>query len=314
MRTGGNLRIKVPSPLWGGLGRGAPSPNPSHEGRGIDPVDLPIVRPKGDKSTNNKPIGVFDSGLGGLTVMKELIRQLPLEDIVYYGDTARVPYGTKSRESIIRFSIENTEVLLSHKVKMVVVACNSCSSYALKALKKKFRIPIIGVIRPGVKRAVEVSRSGRIGVAATQATVASGEYVKMVRRFSKDMKVFARACPLFVPLAEEGWFHKSAALTIAEEYMRPLKQAHIDTLILGCTHYPLLKDIIQKAVGPDVALVDSAQEVAGEVKTLLTASGNRKLRGKAGRHKFLVSDRPQGFREIARRFLGRDIRVVSQRS
>jgi glutamate racemase len=242
------------------------------------------------------------------------MRQLPWEDIVYYGDTARVPYGTKSKESIIRFSVENAEVLLRHKVKMIVVACNSCSSYALKTLKRKFRVPIVGVIRPGAKKAAALTRNHRIGVIATSATIASGEYPRAVRGYNRHMKVFAKACPLFVPLAEEGWLSRPVALHVAREYLDAFPHARIDTLILGCTHYPLLKNVIQKAVGKKVVLVDSAREVAQEAKRLLLESGQGREARRTARYKFLVSDRPQGFRTIAKRFLGRSVKVVTYKS
>jgi len=257
-------------------------------------------------------IGVFDSGLGGLTVVKELMRQLPAEDIVYYGDTARVPYGTKSREAIVRFSIENTKVLLRHKVKMVVVACNSSSSYALDALRKKFRVPVVGVIRPGAKKAVSVTKRKKVGVIATSATIASNAYVRAIKSCRRDAKVFTKACPLLVPLAEEGWFHKPVTAQIAREYLAPLKRKGIDVLILGCTHYPLLKRALQKAVGKNVLLIDSAREVAGEVKALLAASKAGKISKKSPRYKFLISDRPQAFARIARNFLGRDIKHITK--
>ncbi len=261
---------------------------------------------------NNRdcPIGVFDSGLGGLTVVRELMRQLPSEDIVYFGDTARGPYGAKSKEAIIRFSKENTKVLLKHKVKMVVVACNSSSSYALGILKKRFRVPIVGVICPGAKKAAEMSQNKRIGVIATSATIASREYEKNVKRYSKGVRVVSKACPLFVPLAEEGWVDKPVTLDIAREYLLPLKRAGIDTLILGCTHYPLLKRSLQKAVGKKVTLVDSAKEVAQEVKAALTKLGIRKISKRKARYKFLISDRPQAFKKLAKNFLGREIKNV----
>ena len=263
-------------------------------------------------SDKNCAIGVFDSGLGGLTVVKELMRQLPSEDIIYYGDTARVPYGAKSEESIIRFSIENTKVLLKHKVKMVVVACNSSSSYALNALRRSFRVPIIGVICPGAKKAVSLTKNKRVGVIATSATIASDEYIRTIKGYDKGVKVFAKACPLFVPLAEEGWFHKPVTTDIAKEYLAPLRKKDIDVLILGCTHYPLLKGALQAAVGKKVVLIDSAKEVAGDVKALLAASGDRKNSTRKPRYKFLVSDRPQDFKRIARDFLGREIKHITK--
>lgn len=257
----------------------------------------------------NNPIGVFDSGLGGLTVVKELMRQLPSEDIVYYGDTARVPYGTKSKESIIRFSIENTRVLLKEKVKMVVVACNSSSSYALAALKKNFSVPIVGVICPGARKAVEVTQNKRVGVIATSATIKSREYEKTIRRLDSSVKAFSRACPLFVPLVEEGWMNKAVALSIAREYLDFLKMKKIDALILGCTHYPLLKKTVQKVMGKKVVLVDSAREVAKEVQVVLAGNNLARPSRKKAKHKFLISDRPQEFQRIAREFLGHEIKV-----
>ena len=261
-------------------------------------------------SNKNGAIGVFDSGLGGLTVVKELMRQLPSEDIVYFGDTARVPYGTKSKESIIRFSQENVEVLLKHKVKMVVVACNSSSSYALGVLRKNFRIPIVGVITPGAKKAIATTKSMKIGVIATSATIASREYEKTIKHYGKTVKVLSMACPLFVPLIEEGWAERPVTLKIAKEYLAPLKKANIDTLILGCTHYPLLKNTLQKVVGKDVILVDSAKEVAYEVKEILIQMGKRKISARKAHYTFLISDRPQAFGKIAKNFLGREIKHI----
>lgn len=258
-------------------------------------------------------IGVFDSGLGGLTVVKELMTEVPNEDIVYFGDTARVPYGTKSKESIIRFSHENTQILLKHKVKMIVVACNSSSSYALSLLRETFDIPIVGVIEPGAKKAVMVTQNKRIGVIATQATINSEKYVKTIKRLDESMKVSAKACPLFVPLVEEGWFDKRYTLDIAKEYLADLKKTNIDTLILGCTHYPLLKSILSKTMGRKVTLVDSAQEVAQDVNRVLKALGLNRENKRKPKYKFLVSDKPQEFKKIARIFLGREI-VVAQES
>lgn len=260
-------------------------------------------------ANRNNPIGVFDSGLGGLTVVKELMRQLPLEDIVYYGDTARVPYGAKSRESIIDFSRENTKILLKHKVKMIVVACNSSSSYALDVLREEFRVPIVGVINAGARKASTLTKNNKVGVIATSATIKSGQYIKTVKRYKNVIKVFSKACPLFVPLVEEGWFQKQVTLDIARDYLGHLKKAGIDTLILGCTHYPLLKNMIQKVMGKKVVLVDSAREVAREVKVILSDTDCRRMLKRKVRVKYLISDRPQGFQENAKRFLGKDIKV-----
>lgn len=260
----------------------------------------------------NNPIGVFDSGLGGLTVVKELMRQLPSEDIIYFGDTARVPYGTKSKKAIIGFSKENTKILLKHKVKIVVVACNSSSSYALEDLKKEFRVPIIGVIRAGAEKAAALTKNNKVGIIATSATIKSGQYVKAVKKYNRNVKVFSKACPLFVPLVEEGWLNKQVTLNIAKEYLRSLKKAGIDSLVLGCTHYPLLKNTLHKVMGRNVLLVDSAKEIALEVKRHLNESNNRCRLKRKARYKYLISDRPQEFKKIAKNFLGTEIHHISK--
>ncbi|MBF0478999.1 MAG: glutamate racemase [Candidatus Omnitrophica bacterium] len=255
------------------------------------------------------PIGIFDSGLGGLTVAKALMKLMPHEDLVYFGDTARVPYGSKSRESIVRFSIENTEILMKRNVKIVVVACNSSSSCALETLQEKFPVPIVGVIAPGARQAAAATMNNRIGVIATTATVNSGAYEKFVHVYAPQAKVFSQPCPLFVPLVEEGWYTKKIALDIAQEYLKYLKQDRVDTLVLGCTHYPLLKKILRQAMGPQVKLVDSGQEVAWEVKRVLQEKALIKDGRAQGCHEFLVSDRPQSFEKIAQRFLGEKINI-----
>ena len=260
-------------------------------------------------NNHNSPIGVFDSGLGGLTVVKELMRQMPEEDIIYFGDTARVPYGTKSKEAIVRFSKENTRALLKHRVKMVVVACNSSSSYALAALKREFPIPIVGVIHAGAKKAVQTTKNHRVGVIATSATINSEQYVKTIHWYDSSLKVFNQACPLFVPLVEEGWFGKEVTLKVAEEYLRPLKKAKIDTLILGCTHYPLLKEIFKKVMGHKVTLIDSAQEIALEVKQILGETQTMRSSKARPRYEFFVTDRPQAFEKIAMNFLGFPVKM-----
>jgi len=252
-----------------------------------------------------KPIGVFDSGVGGLTVAKELISQLPGEDIVYFGDTARVPYGIKSRETVIRFSIENILFLLKQDVKLICVACNTVSSLALPEIKNHFKVPIVGVITPGAREAVYATRNKRIGVIGTRSTIDSSAYKKEIKQLDPFIKVTAVACPLFVPFVEEGWLSGSEVVSIAKKYLQPLKQARVDTVILGCTHYPLLKPVIRKALGKDITLIDSAKQVAVEVKEILTAEGllNSKS-GRKGRHKFYVSDNPKWFSGLAKRFLG----------
>lgn len=254
-------------------------------------------------------IGVFDSGLGGLTVVKELMKELPCEDIVYFGDTARVPYGTKSKESIITFSRENTDILIKKNVKMVVVACNSSSSYAIPVLKRNYTIPILGVIRPGAEKAARLTRNNRIGVIATSATIKSGQYTKNILKFNPKAKIVSQSCALFVPLVEEGWFNEEATKLIARTYLNSLKKAKVDTLILGCTHYPLLRKVIQDTVGEGVLLVDSAKEIAERVKLILTEKDIMKTKG-TPKYKFIVSDKPQQFGKIARNFLGKEIKAT----
>ena len=260
----------------------------------------------------NNPIGVFDSGLGGLTVVKELLRQLPNEAVVYFGDTARVPYGTKSQESIVRFSRENVSVLLKHKVKMVVVACNTASSLALSNLRETFSVPIIGVIKPGAQKAVQITRNKRIGIIATCATINSEAYTREIKRLSPTISVNTQACPLFVPLVEEGWFDTKVTSAVAQEYLEKMKKMKIDTLILGCTHYPLLKPVLTKIMGKDVVLVDSAQEVAQEVKQLLEVTQKNRIANKNSASVFLVSDEPKHFAQLAKRFLGFSISNVTR--
>jgi len=258
-------------------------------------------------------IGVFDSGVGGLTVFKELIKQLPHEDVVYFGDTARVPYGTKSKETIIRFSLENILFLLQKEVKIIVVACNTSSSLALPTLKRHFKKPIIGVISPGAKEAVYATHNKRVGVIATSATINSGAYEREIKRLDNSVEVFSQACPLFVPLAEEGWLKEKVAYQIAEKYLAPIKKAKVDTLILGCTHYPLLKQVIKKVMGNNVRLVDSAQQVVQEVRQVLSEEELLSLDKKhKGGFEFFVSDEPQNFQKLAKRFLGFNLNKVKK--
>ncbi len=264
------------------------------------------------KTDKDYAIGVFDSGLGGLTVVKELMRLLPHENIVYFGDTARVPYGTKSPESIVRFSKQNVSILLEHQVKMIVVACNTSSSLALPVLKNSFDLPIMGVINPGAKKAVAVTRNKIVGVIATSATINSEAYEKRIKEIDPWIKVISQACPLLVPLAEEGWFNKDVTVKIANEYLRRLKKAKVDTLILGCTHYPLLKSVLQKVMGSKVVLVDSAQEIARDVRNLLQREDKEGAPKRKGQVEFLVSDQPQHFSQLAKRFLGFEIKNVKR--
>jgi glutamate racemase len=258
-----------------------------------------------------KAIGVFDSGVGGLTVVKELLRQLPNEDLIYFGDTARVPYGIKSQETIIKLSIENILFLLNQNIKLVCVACNTASSVALPVIQKYFKVPIVGVINPGVAEAVYATQNKRIGVIGTKRTIKSRTYEIQIKQLDPEIKVVAAACPLFVPFAEEGWLSGDAVLEVARFYLAPLKKAKVDTVILGCTHYPLLKPVIREVLGDSVTLIDSAKQVAMEVKKILTNEGLLNDRRKAA-HRFYVSDNPEWFNELAQRFLGKPLPRVTK--
>jgi len=256
-------------------------------------------------------IGIFDSGVGGLTVAKEIILQLPNENIVYFGDTARVPYGIKSRQTVIRFSIENILFLLKQDVKLICVACNTASSFALPVIKNHFRAPIIGVITPGVREAVYATQNKRIGVIGTKGTIKSRTYETEIKQLDPKVKVTAAACPLFVPFVEEGWLKGEVVMSVARTYLKPLCAAGVDTVILGCTHYPLLKPVIQEVLGKNVILIDSAKQVAFEVKKILS-SEDMLNRGKGGRHKYYVSDNPEWFSSLAQRFMGRKLTNVKK--
>ncbi len=254
--------------------------------------------------TSGGAIGVFDSGIGGLTVVRELTRLMPAESLVYLGDTARVPYGNKSRETVQKFSTENTLFLLRHDVKLIVIACHTATSFASSFLEKHFRHPILGVIEPGVETAMRVTRSGRVGVIGTNATIGSNAYRQAFARQHSNVKVTPAACPLFVPIVEEGWVDDPVALTVARRYLKPLQDAKVDTVILGCTHYPLLKATIAQVMGPRVQLIDSAQQVALKARETLKQMGLSAPRGHKPVRRFFVTDEPKHFDRLARRFLG----------
>ena len=256
------------------------------------------------------PIGVFDSGIGGLTVMHELMRKLPGEHLVYFGDTARVPYGPKSPETVRRFSRENVHLLMGRNVKMVVVACNTATAHALEDLRRAFPIPIVGVIGPGARAAARATRSGRVGVIGTHGTIASDAYGRLLRSIRPDLEVVSRACPLLVPLAEEGLVDHPAARLIAEEYLAPFRADGIDALILGCTHYPIFKPLIGEILGGGVTLIDSAEETAREVEEVITSRGIAGDPRAAGERRFLVSDLPAQFLRVGRIFLGEELSEV----
>ena len=248
-------------------------------------------------------IGIFDSGVGGLTVQRAVLDALPAADTLYLGDTARVPYGTKSAETVTQYSLRNARFLARHGIDVLVVACNTASAVALPALRAELPVPVLGVVEPGARVAVRASRSGRIGVIGTQGTIASGAYQAAIRRERPDSLVTACACPLFVPLAEEGWTDPGDEVVqgIVRRYLAPVREAAIDTLVLGCTHYPLLAAAIAEAL-PGVALVDSAAAVAAEVRERFGGGATRDAE-----HRFFVTDAPEKFLAVAGRFLGRPV-------
>lgn len=256
----------------------------------------------------DQAIGIFDSGLGGISVVRSLIKLLPHEHLIYFGDTARVPYGSKSEDTVVRFSHQISSFLREKKVKMIVVACNTASSVALESLKQSFNIPIVGVIAPGARAAVKHADSRGIGVIGTASTIRSGAYREAIRDLNSEIRVLDQPCPLLVPLVEEDWPHDGVVNQVLKSYLDTFISDKPDSLILGCTHYPYLKSEIQKVLGPEVTLVDSGEETADEVKRVLT---EQKLlnatTGDPGKHKFFVSDFPQKFEETASRFLGRPL-------
>lgn len=254
-------------------------------------------------------IGVFDSGVGGLTVLDRISRRLPLEPIIYLGDTARVPYGTKSAETVVRYARSCARLLCDRGIKMLVVACNTASAYALDALRREFPVPVLGVVEPGAHRAVQMTKRQRVGVVGTKGTIASGAYQHAIAARNPRIQVFVQSCPLFVPLAEEGWTDGPVPAQIAETYLQPLLEQEIDTLVLGCTHYPLLRNVIQTAAGKAVTLVDSAEATAIAVEETLNAMEMRCDLEAPARH-FLVTDSPSAFASVGSRFLGHDVRDV----
>jgi len=261
-----------------------------------------------------RPIGVFDSGVGGLTAVREIFRALPGEAVVYFGDTARLPYGNKSKETVTRFSLEIASFLVRLHVKCVVVACNTASSHALDALRERLDVPVIGVIEPAARAAVAASPRGRIGVVGTLATVGSNAYTDAIARLAPRAVVQQRACPLFVPLVEEGWLDHAVTRLVAEEYLAELRTADLDSLILGCTHYPLLAPLLRVLMGPGVKLVDSGAEAAHATAQLLAECGwLAPTHAGEPKHHFYLSDEPRrrSFARVAEAFLGRALPAVS---
>jgi glutamate racemase len=262
------------------------------------------------ESISSRAIGMFDSGVGGLTVMREILQALPHEDIVYFGDTARVPYGNKSSETIIRYSIENAIFLMEKNVKVLVVACNTASAYSIAKLQKIFNIPVIGVIEPGVQKAVQATRNRHVAVIGTRATIQSGIYQQEIEKRLPGAQILAIPCPLFVPLVEERFATHSAAKLIVKEYLAPVKNEQTDTLLLGCTHYPLLRELIQDELGDGVTIVDSATTCAETVKEILKLHRIQSTKT-LGSQTYFVSDDAEKFQRIGMDFLGRSLDNVS---
>lgn len=260
-------------------------------------------------SDSHSSIALFDSGLGGLTVVKQILALLPNEQIVYFGDTARLPYGGKSPETIIRYSLENAAFLRQQQIKMLIVACNTASSYALDHLEANLDVPVVGVIEPGAEKAVSISSTGRIAVLGTKATIQSGMYQKHILQRMPKASVIGIACPLFVPLVEEQFLTGPAARLIVKQYLAPLQGKQIDTILLGCTHYPLIEDLIREEVGEDVVIVDSASTCAEKISSMLTAKKLHTTQS-SPMHRFFVSDDPERFRQMGSAFLGRPISTV----
>jgi glutamate racemase len=253
---------------------------------------------------NDRPIGIFDSGIGGLTVARAIYDRLPHESTIYFGDTARVPYGPKSPETVRRYSLEILHWLLGQGVKAVVIACNTSTAHALDALRTAAPVPVIGVIEPGARAAVAAKKGGAIGVIGTAGTIHSNAYARAIHAISPGVRVEQQACPLFVPLVEEGWFSHPAAELIAEEYLKPVRESAVDALVLGCTHYPLLKPLLRRVMGDQVALIDSGEQTAITLEETLKSSGLEGDRGRQGSHRFAVSDDEPRFRQVGSRFIG----------
>jgi glutamate racemase len=264
---------------------------------------------KGEESQidTSRPIGVFDSGVGGLTVVRALMERLPFEDILYFGDTARVPYGIKSVETITGYARQITDFLLHRNVKLLIIACNTMAAVAYEAVAKLSPVPVLDVIDAGAHVAASATRTKAVGVIGTPATINSNAYARAIHNYDSEIRIFSQACPLFVPLVEEGWFdHPVTRLTI-REYLKPVLAERIDTLVLGCTHYPLLKPLLQETVGPEIRLVDSAEAMADITANLLTETGLGNPLRVPPDYRFFVTDVPYRFQTIGEHFLGRTI-------
>jgi glutamate racemase len=258
----------------------------------------------------DSPIGVFDSGVGGLTVVRAIERRLPNESLIYLGDTARIPYGTRSVTTVERYALEDAAFVQSKNVKAIVIACNTASALAAARLRAECSVPVLGVIRAGARRAVAETRNGRIGVIATEATVASGAYERAIKGLRDDVQVVSRACPLFVPLAEEGWSNHPVTRQVADEYLAELRRSEVDTLVLGCTHYPILRPVIESVMGDGVRFIDSGEAVADAVAALLDENKLTRVQAGVRTEEFYVTDAATRFRRVAELFLGRPLESV----
>jgi len=258
---------------------------------------------------DDRPIGVFDSGLGGLTVVKEIMKALPNESLIYFGDNGRTPYGTKSKETVIKYTRQDVAFLLSKDVKMLVVACNTVSALALPEIRDTIKVPVLEVIEPGARSALRKTKTGRIGIIATPGTIASGVYSSAILRMNPGIEVFSKACPLFVSLVEEGWWDNDITRMVAEEYLKDMKKEKVDTLVLGCTHYPLLSETIRKVMGDEVAQVSSAEELALALKALLNEK-QMNSSPKPVRYMYYTSDSVEKFKELGKLILSADIENV----
>ena len=260
--------------------------------------------------TDNRPIGIFDSGIGGLTVLREILNTVPCESTIYFGDNSRAPYGTKSKSTVIRYSLQNMKFLESKDVKMIVVACNTASAYAYEELRARAKVPVVEVVTPGADEACRATKNGKIGIIATKGTISTGVYKAAVEKRAlelgmNDIDIYQQACPLFVSLAEQGWWDTEITRLTAEEYLRPLKEAGVDTLVMACTHYPLLSKVIGEVMGSDVVLVNTGVATAKVVRDLLEQNGTASGGDPENRvREFYTSDEPELFEQVAAPFLG----------
>jgi len=261
---------------------------------------------------DNRPIGVFDSGLGGLTVLKEIMKLMPSESVVYFGDSGRAPYGTKSRETVVKYTFQNIRFLLSQDIKMIVIACNTASACSFEQVKNSFEIPVVEVVQPGAVTVVRETRNKKVGVIGTPATINSSVYERAIKNLDGSIEIISKACPLFVPLVEEGWWDNDIALRVAEEYLCPMKKEGIDTLVMGCTHYPLLQKTISRVMGEEVKLVSSALEAARAVKNLIREKGIERDKKLKPVYRYYTSDSVEKFESLGSIILDREIDSIEK--